>query len=125
MNLRKWNLALMMVLLLAGVTLVMYGCKKTTDDVSSKKTDSVALCVKCGQIKGTELCCKPDQVKCGGCGLTKGTPGCCKIPKDATEAVICGKCGQIKGTESCCKPDQASCSKCGLVKGSPGCCKLP
>ena len=125
MNLRKCTLTLMMGLTLAGVTIIAYGCKKTTDDVSITKSDSVALCVKCGQIKGSDICCKPDQTKCGSCGLTKGSPGCCKISKDATEAAICGHCGQIKGSELCCKPDQAKCSKCGLVKGSPGCCKLP
>ena len=86
--------------------------------------ENIELCVKCGQIKGTDQCCKPGQTACKGCGLVKGSPGCCKIPKDAKEAIICQKCGQIKGTDKCCKPDQAVCKKCGLVKGSPGCCRL-
>ena len=114
-----------MGLTLTGVTIFVHGCKKSTDEVSNNKSDSIALCVKCGQIKGSELCCKPDQVKCASCDLTKGSPGCCKIPKDATTAVLCGHCGQIKGSELCCKPNQPKCSKCGLVKGSPGCCKIP
>ena len=114
-----------MGLVLAGVTIYVNGCKKSTNEVSNNKSDSVALCVKCGQIKGTELCCKPDQTKCGGCSLTKGSPGCCKIPKDASTAALCSDCGQIKGSELCCKPDQPKCSKCDLVKGSPGCCKIP
>ncbi|MBW8016450.1 MAG: hypothetical protein FVQ82_09700 [Planctomycetes bacterium] len=125
MNKRKYILTLMIALTLTGVTIFVQGCKKSTDDVAKNTSDSVALCVKCGQIKGSDLCCKPDQAKCGSCGLTKGSPGCCKIPKDATAAAICSHCGQIKGGELCCKPDQETCSKCGLVKGSPGCCKLP
>ena len=127
MNLRKYILILMMGLTLAGAAIFVQGCKKSNDGVSSSKTESVAiaLCVKCGQIKGTELCCKPDQAKCAGCSLIKGSPGCCKIPKDATTAVLCSHCGQIKGTELCCKPNQAKCAKCNLVKGSPGCCKIP
>ena len=40
-----------------------------------------ALCTGCGQIKGTDLCCKADAEKCAGCGLAKGSPGCCKLPK--------------------------------------------
>ena len=125
MNFRKCILTLMVGLALAGVATFVHGCKKSADGVSSNKSDSIALCVKCGQIKGSELCCKPNQTKCGSCSLTKGSPGCCKIPKDATDAAICTHCGQIKGSDLCCKPDQATCSKCGLVKGSPGCCKLP
>ena len=125
MKLRKYVLTLMMGLTLAGVVVFVQGCKKTAGEGSSNKSGSVALCVKCGQIKGSELCCKPDQTKCGSCDLTKGSPGCCKIPKDATAAAICTHCGQIKGGELCCKPDQATCDKCGLAKGSPGCCKLP
>ena len=124
MNLRKCILTLMMCLTFAGVVVFVNGCKKTTDEVSSNKSDSVALCVKCGQIKGSDLCCKPDQAKCASCGLVKGSPGCCKIPKDATTVALCSHCGQIKGSELCCKPDQTKCTKCNLVKGSPGCCKI-
>ena len=125
MNLRKYILTLMMGLTLAGVIIFVHGCKKSTDEVSNNKSDSIALCVKCGQIKGDALCCKPNQTKCGSCGLAKGSPGCCKIPQGTTTAAICSHCGQIKGSELCCKPDQPKCSKCGLVKGSPGCCKIP
>ena len=70
-----------MGLTLAGVTIFVHGCKKSTDGVSNNKSDSIALCVKCGQIKGSELCCKLNQPKCSKCGLVKGSPGCCKIPK--------------------------------------------
>jgi hypothetical protein len=34
----------------------------------------------CGQIKGGDLCCKPNQLKCAKCGLVQGSPGCCKLP---------------------------------------------
>lgn len=127
MKVRKSVSMFVLGLVLAGTVLLGQGCKKS-DEAGSKggeTVDSIQLCVKCGQIKGAELCCKPDQVKCSGCGLAKGSPGCCKIAKDAQTAAICAKCGQIKGSELCCKPDQAKCQKCGLVKGSPGCCKIP
>jgi hypothetical protein len=45
-----------------------------------KGDDAVAVCTLCGQIAGSDLCCKPDQVKCEKCGLTEGSPGCCKLP---------------------------------------------
>jgi len=123
MSTRRKCIAIAAVMLLFGVMLAGYGCKKTESEVQA--ADSIALCIKCGQIKGDALCCKPDQTACTGCGLVKGSIGCCKIPKGATEAAICTKCGQIKGTDVCCKPGQTTCDKCGLVKGAPGCCKLP
>ncbi len=119
-------LMLSMVVLVVG--LYSNGCDKS-DKESSKAgkayAASVELCTDCGQIKGTELCCKPGQTKCTSCGLVKGSPGCCKIPEGAKTATICSKCGQIKGTALCCKPDQPKCPKCGFVKGSTGCCKIP
>ena len=124
MNLRKCMLTLMLGLALALTAVFVSGCQESNKCGISKKSCSAALCVKCGQIKGSPSCCKPNQTKCGGCGLTKGSPGCCKIPKDATTAKLCGHCGQIKGSELCCKPNQTKCSKCNLVKGSPGCCKI-
>ena len=87
--------------------------------------DSIPLCLQCGQIKDSALCCQPNQLICPGCGLVKGSFGCCKISKDATSAAICTICGQIKDSALCCQPNQLICPSCGLVKGSPGCCKLP
>jgi len=91
---------------------------------SAKK--AVVLCKGCGQIKGSDVCCKEGQTKCAGCKLTKGSPGCCKIPSTLKgAAVLCGKCGEIKGTDKCCKKaGRESCGKCNLFKGSPGCCKM-
>ena len=88
----------------------------------------VALCPKCGEIKGTAKCCKPEgRTKCAKCGLFAGSPGCCKLPKGTKEPVpLCLKCGEIKGSAKCCKAEgRTKRSKCGLLKGSPGCCKLP
>ena len=125
-NKKYQMLMLSMVVLVVG--LYSNGCDKSDKESSKAGTAyaaSVELCLDCGQIKGTELCCKAGQVKCAGCGLVKGSPGCCNIPKGSTKAELCTKCGQIKGTELCCKPGQAKCAICGLVKGSPGCCKIP
>lgn len=43
--------------------------------------ETAALCPKCGQIKGSAACCKPDAVKCTKCGMAKGSPGCCAMSK--------------------------------------------
>jgi len=119
---------IVLVVVLAAAVLGANGCKKR-ESASSKAGQviaaSVELCTHCGQIKGSDLCCKPSQAKCPSCGLVKGLPGCCKIPKDAKTAAIGTTCGQIKGTALCCKADQPKCPKCGLVKASPGCCKIP
>lgn len=123
MKANKKHLMIVLVLMAGGTLLFINGCKKSTEQEAV--SDSIPLCLHCGQIKGSDLCCQPNQTKCTSCGLVKGSPGCCKIPKDAKAAAICTKCGQIKGSEMCCKPDQPKCPKCGLVKGSPGCCKLP
>lgn len=124
MKANKKTLTILMSVALAGVLLCGYGCKKSSTTAEKKASDSVQLCLDCGQIKGGPLCCQPNQTTCPSCGLVKGSPGCCKIPKGATTAAICTKCGQIKGTDLCCKPDQITCSSCGLVKDSPGCCKI-
>ncbi|MCH7556288.1 MAG: hypothetical protein IIB56_02395 [Planctomycetes bacterium] len=128
MDARKKCLVVVTALALVGVFLGVDGCGRSgTGSSKAGKAfgASVELCIKCGQIKGSDLCCKPNQTKCSSCGLVKGSPGCCNIPKDAQTTAICTKCGQIKGNTLCCKPNQPKCPKCGLVKGSPGCCKIP
>ncbi len=127
MKVNKKHLMIVLGVFLVGALLCFGGCKKSGTDSTAGKVMAagVDLCTACGQIKGGDLCCKPNQTKCSGCGLTKGSPGCCNIPKDAKTAAICTQCGQIKGNALCCKPDQLKCPKCGLVKGSPGCCKIP
>ena len=114
---------MMVTIVLMGGLWGLNGCKEP--ESATAETDSVPLCMKCGQIKDSALCCQPNQPKCSSCGLVKGSPGCCNIPKGAKTAALCTKCGQIKGSALCCKAGQAKCPACGLVKGSPGCCKIP
>ena len=124
----KANKKYLMILIAVALTVVLpgiNGCKKSGGEAKKTVSDSIQLCLHCGQIKDGALCCQPNQPKCTSCGLVKGSPGCCKISKDATSAAICTKCGQIKGSELCCKPNQPKCPSCGLAKGSPGCCKIP
>jgi hypothetical protein len=103
------------------------GCQ-SSDTPSADATispGSVGLCTGCGQIKGSDDCCRAGAATCPGCDLAKGSPGCCKIEKGSSESVsLCTGCGQIKGSDQCCQPGQATCPKCGLDKGSPGCCKI-
>ena len=113
---------------LAGLLAVgIGGCQSSGDSKSEEeKSTKTLLCAKCGQIKGSDLCCKPEQEICSKCELVKGSPGCCVLPKGTTEDVeLCTKCGLIKGSDQCCKIEgKTMCSKCGLVKGSPGCCLI-
>ena len=53
-----------------------------------KKGESVAIC-KCGEIKGSENCCKDGVEICKGCGLHAGSPGCqaCCASKEAHKAL--------------------------------------
>jgi len=93
-----------------------------------KKSGTCLLCCKCGQIKGSALCCKPGAKKCSKCGLHKGSPGCCRIKsiidKTHKDVCLCTYCGEVKGSAKCCKPGAKKCSKCGLNMGSPGCCRI-
>ena len=111
------RIVLPLVLFLA-VGMLIVGCDKSPTPTPTAKT----LCGGCGQIKGSDVCCKEGADKCTKCELAKGAPGCCKITK-GTDAALCAKCGQIKGTDVCCKADADKCGKCNLAKGSPGCCK--
>ena len=125
------------LLLIIGLlaTGLVAGCKPALDSKAPSKVtkaseDSeanvVAICSKCGQIEGSDLCCKPGQELCPMCGLVKDSPGCCLLPKGADPDVkLCTKCGFIKGSTDCCKTTgKQKCPSCGLVKGSPGCCKI-
>ncbi len=113
---------LCLLALVALTAMFVAGCGK--DETTASAAD-VKLCAKCGQIKGSDVCCKEGAEKCDKCGLAKGSPGCCKLPEGTTgDVTLCGKCGQIKGTDVCCKADAVKCDKCGLAKGSPGCCKI-
>ena len=80
------------------------GCQKKADKKEAacdhaskkevKKCTECAICLKCGELKGGEKCCKTEgREKCEKCGLLKGSIGCCKIPKEC-----CGseKCKEMK-----------------------------
>src|SRR4030042_6846224 len=95
MKTRKKYLIIVLALASVGMFLCVNGCKKSPPSAQAK---SIELCTHCGQIKGSDLCCKPGQTKCPSCGLVKGSPGCCNIPEGAKTAAICTACGQIKGT---------------------------
>jgi hypothetical protein len=58
-----------------------------------EKGTDVAIC-KCGEIKGSENCCKEGVATCKACGLHAGSPGC-KACCAATEA---HKTGEAKVT---------------------------
>lgn len=83
----------MTVLLVMGVLVagLAGGCKSASDTEAPPKATAVAetaetggadvvvICAKCGQVKGSDLCCKPDQKLCESSGLVEGSPGGCKI----------------------------------------------
>jgi len=96
---------------------------------AKKPKGKCLLCCKCGQVKGSALCCKAGAEKCPNCGLHKGSPGCCRINKiieanPGKDVCLCTYCGEVKGSEKCCKPGAEKCTKCGLNMGSPGCCRI-
>ena len=131
------NKAMYVLILVMAAGLLLVGCEKDKPSKPKKpavtaKTPTaepamaeVKLCAHCGQIKGSELCCKEGAEKCADCGLAKGSPACCKgIDFPGGDVALCAKCGQVKGAEACCKADAEKCPKCGMAKGSPGCCKI-
>ena len=99
---------------------IINGCgdQKKTDKAHSHVHGDIVLCGNCGDVKGSETCCKSD-VRCS-CGFVKGAPACCKVEYTGENMTLCG-CGQVKGSDLCCT-DQEKCSKCDKHKGSPGCC---
>lgn len=110
----------------------LFNCSATKENIdkTTVKNESVventelaviSICGKCGEIKGSENCCKPGLEKCSKCDAHKGSPGCCKLKENKSDLILC-KCGHIKGSKLCCKSDNELCAKCGKAKGSPGCC---
>ena len=84
MKIGKKFLVIVLALALVPTALCLNGCKKSEPEGNKTNitipTDA-ELCKHCGHIKGSDLCCKPDQPKCSECGLAKGSPGCCKMPE--------------------------------------------
>ncbi len=112
MNISRKYLMTVMVVAFLGIFLCGNGCEKSDKESSNDEEAgkmAMLLCIKCGQIKGGELCCKPDQVKCPKCGLAKGSPGCCKIPEGAQMAAICAKCNKVIVDKACCGCYDAKC----------------
>jgi hypothetical protein len=103
--------------------LVGCGDKEPTEPVK-KVAGKCVLCFKCGQVKGSDMCCKAGAEKCSKCGLTKGSPGCCRLDGAKADVCLCTYCGEIKGSDKCCQPAAMKCEKCGLNKMSPGCCRI-
>jgi hypothetical protein len=110
----------------AGIVAISIGgsVDQALGAATGKKPGTCVLCFKCGQIKGSDLCCKKGAKKCSKCGLHKGSPGCCRLDGAKKPVCLCTYCGEIKGSAKCCKAGVACCSKCGLHKGSPGCCRI-
>ena len=112
MSISRKYLTAMMVVAFLGLLLWSNGCKKSGkesgNDEKAGRT-AMLLCIKCGQVKSGELCCKPDKVKCPKCGLAKGSPGCCKIPEDAQMAAICVECNKVIVDKACCGCYDAKC----------------
>ena len=77
------SLILILAVTMLSMVLLAGGCKKEEPNTLGDAVKTVegevkeALCSKCGQIEGTDLCCQPDAVKCDKCGKDKGSPGCC------------------------------------------------
>ena len=104
---------------------LLIGCgDKEPAEAVKKVAGKCMLCCKCGQIKGSDLCCKAGAEKCSKCGLHKGSPGCCRLNGAKADVCLCTYCGEIKGSDKCCKPNAMKCEKCGLNKMSPGCCRI-
>ncbi|MEO1618670.1 MAG: hypothetical protein AAFV88_22665 [Planctomycetota bacterium] len=78
------------------------------------------VCGKCGDIAGTETCCKGETCSCG---MQKGSALCCS-GVESSDVVYCKDCGFGKGTDECCSDDNTACTKCGLAAGSDLCCKV-
>jgi len=57
----------------------------TSKEAPAKAAAGITLCGKCGQVKGSDVCCKADAEICEKCGLVVGSPGCCRINNLATK----------------------------------------
>lgn len=91
---------------------------------AAKKPGTCVLCWKCGEVKGSDKCCRAGAAKCSRCGLFKGSPGCCRLGGATAPVCLCTYCGEIKGSDKCCELGADKCMRCGLNAGSPGCCRI-
>jgi len=68
-----WLLAVIAAVAVGSIGAYADGCP------CAKKQDAAAqsaICPKCGELTGSDKCCKPAAEKCAKCGLDKGSPGC-------------------------------------------------
>ncbi len=75
-----------LTLALACLGLAPAGCQSSSGTAAEADVSpgAVGLCTGCGQVKGSDACCREGAAQCPGCGLAKGSPGCCKIQKTDT-----------------------------------------
>ena len=129
----------MKTLPLLAVALLFTGCATTIPPYQPSKNElahlkakkPLVLC-KCGEIKGSENCCKsglPIDKETGfhensmrhriimttQGELTKEELDCLYSQKNIT---LCKNCGHIKGTSRCCKHSAPKCKECGFDTNS-------
>ncbi|MGD9872762.1 MAG: hypothetical protein AB7T27_00695 [Kiritimatiellia bacterium] len=66
---------------------------------STSEEAAPALCGKCGQVAGSELCCKEGAAVCPKCGKHAGSPGC----------MACCKSMKAEGKAGCPMMEKAGC----------------
>jgi hypothetical protein len=109
------------------LSLMVAGCQKAPAGIPHTHNPhaEVTVCGKCGEVKGSEKCCKEGIALCPKCDLHRGSVLCCSPAINGRrDVILCAKCGELAFTEKCCQEGAAECPKCGLHKGSPGCCKI-
>ena len=118
-------------LLLTLLLFALYGCSEPAPagiPHTHNPAAEITLCGLCGEVKGSEQCCKEGVAACPNCGLHKGSVLCCSTAiSGIRDIVLCRKCGEVVFGKKCCESGVtgvAACPKCGLHKGSPGCCKI-
>jgi len=90
-----------------------HGEKRNQCKVQSDTCPAQKVCIKCGEIKGSDTCCKSEgREKCTKCGLFKGSVGCCQIPKGAEEVFYCKKCSKVVTADEMKKMCKEKCENC-------------
>ena len=112
----------MVIALVGGTVIASAACSGCATHKAEMKGMGEELCTNCGEMKGSEKCCKP-AMKCDKCGMHKGAPGCCKMEKGEKMDKTCGMCGEMKGSEKCSKPEM-KCEKGGMDKEASSCNKM-
>jgi hypothetical protein len=69
----KKKLLITALIALAGVSIASAQCPSCSGAIKAEKA---AVCEKCGEVKGSESCCKAGVANCPACGKHAGSPGC-------------------------------------------------